>query len=550
MERLWSWFPKLLMLLGFVSILAVPFLMRPKEVVLAHVDETLVIVTPHNEAIRSEFTRGFQKWYDAKRGKNVEIDWRTVGGTSEIARYIASEYTNAFENHWVGELNREWSLQVQSAFDNAWIELGESEDDDTEKEAARRSFLESEVGIGIDLFFGGGTYDLIQQAAAGRLVDSGIRERNTEWFTESVIPSTYNGDVFVDEKGRWVGTVLSSFGMIYNKDAYERLGIEKAPEEWRDLADPRLRGQLALADPTMSGSITKAFEMVIQYEILVELRRLIAEGLPAEEAESKAVNSGWLKGMQLLQKISANARYFTDSAQKLPIDVAQGDAAAGMAIDFYGRYQAEAVMRRDNTSRMAYVTPPGGSVYSVDPIAVLRGAPHKELALDFIEYVLSMEGQKLWNYKVGAPSGPTQFALRRLPVRRDFYTEERRQHMSDSTVNPYGPENTFVYHPEWTARLFRVIGFLVRVTCMDTYEELTSAWGSLIEAGEPEEAMAIFEDLSSVSYEKASGEIRTTLRSGNPMDSLELSRTLSDHFRRQYKEAERVARASKTPSKR
>ena len=94
MERLWSWFPKLLMLLGFISILAVPFLMRPKEVVLPHVDETLVIVTPHNEAIRSEFTRGFQKWHKEKRGKTVEIDWRTVGGTSEIARYIASEYTN------------------------------------------------------------------------------------------------------------------------------------------------------------------------------------------------------------------------------------------------------------------------------------------------------------------------------------------------------------------------------------------------------------------------------------------------------------------------
>ena len=40
---------------------------------------------------------------------------------------------------------------------------------------ARRAFLTSDViGIGIDLFFGGGSYDFAQQAAAGRLVDSGF----------------------------------------------------------------------------------------------------------------------------------------------------------------------------------------------------------------------------------------------------------------------------------------------------------------------------------------------------------------------------------------
>ncbi|MBL4576653.1 MAG: hypothetical protein JKY51_11270, partial [Opitutaceae bacterium] len=104
--------------------------------ILPHVDDVLVIVTPHNEAIRSEFTRGFQQWYYKKRGKTVEIDWRTVGGSNEIARYIASEYSNSFENYWVKELKRKWSTQVQSAFDNPWIELDESAENDTEKETA------------------------------------------------------------------------------------------------------------------------------------------------------------------------------------------------------------------------------------------------------------------------------------------------------------------------------------------------------------------------------------------------------------------------------
>ncbi len=41
---------------------------------------------------------------------------------------------------------------------------------------ARRAFLTPNVGIGIDLFFGGGSFDFAQQAAAGRLVDSGFRQ--------------------------------------------------------------------------------------------------------------------------------------------------------------------------------------------------------------------------------------------------------------------------------------------------------------------------------------------------------------------------------------
>ena len=41
----------------------------------------------------------------------------------------------------------------------------------------------------------------------------------------------------------------------------------------------------------------------------------------------------------------------------------------------------------------------------------------------FIEFVLSIDGQKLWNFKTSSPGGPERFALRRMPVRRDFYAQ-------------------------------------------------------------------------------------------------------------------------------
>ena len=50
-----------------------------------------------------------------------------------------------------------------------------------------------------------------------------------------------------------------------------------------------------------------------------------------------AISDGWHRGMSELLKIAANARYFTDSSSIVPNDVSRGEAAAGMAIDFYAR---------------------------------------------------------------------------------------------------------------------------------------------------------------------------------------------------------------------
>ena len=71
-----------------------------------------MIITPHNEAIRTEFGRGFQSWYRAKTGRTVAPDWRVVGGTSDITRFLEAEYIAAFKNYWTGQLQRPWSAAV------------------------------------------------------------------------------------------------------------------------------------------------------------------------------------------------------------------------------------------------------------------------------------------------------------------------------------------------------------------------------------------------------------------------------------------------------
>ena len=71
--------------------------------------EKLVIVSPHWEGLRYEFARAFSEWHQEKFGTPVEVDWRDLGGSSENVRFVISE------------------------------------------------FKQSPDGIGVDLFFGGGT---------------------------------------------------------------------------------------------------------------------------------------------------------------------------------------------------------------------------------------------------------------------------------------------------------------------------------------------------------------------------------------------------------
>ncbi len=414
--------------------------------------------------------------------------------------------------------------------------------DDAPMQAARRAFLASAVGVGLDVFFGGGNYEHAREARAGRTVDAGIRRRHPEWFDEAVLPQRWAGVELQDPEGRWYGTVLSSFGLLANRDALERLGVDRV-ERWSDLTRPELLGEVAMADPTRSASVAAAYEMVVQQQMQRRWEALAELEPDAAKREARAVREGWIEGLRVLQLAAANARYFTDSSQKPPIDVGQGDAAVGVCIDFYGRYAEEAMARREGESRVRFVEPIGGSAFTADPVALLRGAPHRELACDFIEYLLSMDGQRLWNQRVGTPGGPGHFALRRLPIRRDYYADAgARRQASDPESDPYGGAEPLVYRPQWTGRLFRELAFVIRAVGQDSHAELQSAWRVVVDRGCPEHLVMRLGDLSAVDYDRAIGEIHRRLSSPDKAEEMRLSKELAEHFRAQYREVERAAR--------
>lgn len=564
----------LLLCLGLV--LAAPLLLRqPQEAGNDRTaEDSLVIISPHDETIRFEFTRAFTDYYRKKTGRTVRIDWRLPGGTTEIVRYLDSQFEAAFRAYWTGTLHRAWTREVLDSFSNPRVRTGgppgagsqnegprggdhrtdgprDENDRGSPGETARKAFLSSDAGCGIDLLFGGGSFDFANLADRGFLVDSGVLTRFPELFGgdgDLAIPRSLGGEPYWDERGRWVGTCLAGFGICYNTDVLARLGVPSPPAQWTDLADPRFFKAIALADPTKSGSAAKAFELLIQQQMYQRLSELSGSngdhGQLREALERQAAAEGWQRGLQLLIRLAANARYFSDAASKVPLDVAYGEAAAGMCIDFYGRFESEAVADGSGRSRLRYTNVRGGTSIGVDSIGLLRGAPHAQVAEAFIDFVLQLEGQKLWDFRPGTPGGPARYSLRRLPVRKEFYREPLRSLLADRDADPYGDAQAFQYHEAWTAPLFASIRFLVRVMCIDPREELVAARQAI--GNEPVDSPAFRKllDVSRVRYEVALQQIRATLRSADRVQELRLAAELTTYFRNQYREAERLARKS------
>lgn len=534
----------LVLLVAVLAVVIGPILMRPRgDEARLRGQDTLVVITPHNEAIRSEFSEAFREWYRAKTGRTVLLEWLTPGGTSESTLYLNGAYTAAFENYWKHTLRKKWGNDVEAGFLDAKTQPAKSPDDDTPRQAARRAFLESNVGGRFDVFFGGGSYDFRKMADIGVLVDCGYVAAHPEIFgIGKQIPPMLGGEPYYDEKGRWVGTTVGAFGIAYNRDQIARLGLPE-PRQWNDLADPRYFRALAIANPVQSGSANKALEMLVQQQM-----NLVAAEPGADEQRITA--EGWTRAMRMCQRIGANARYFTDSSSKIALDIEAGEAAAGMTIDFYGRFQSEFVRRADGSSRIGYTDAQGGTSYGTDPIGLLRGAPHPALGKKFIEFVMT-DGQKIWGWKAGTPGGPRQHSLRRLPMLPELYGQEFRALRSDPDVLPYEAAKHFTYEGRRTAPYFSAIAFVFRVMCIDTHRELTAAWQALCDAQQRTgkflpAALASFEDVTAVDYAALTTRIREAVSTGSSkITQVQLAKELAAHFRATYRRAGELAREGK-----
>lgn len=427
------------------ALLGVPFLMASGRQDARGDDDArrLIIVTPHTQQIRDEFGRAFSEWHLREYAEPIRVDFRTPGGTSEIRRQLEAQF--------------------RAAATAGQIQL--PEDPDAEGPTVTPGV------IGYDLMFGGGSYDHgtlkagIRVKLDGRDIDLPMSipaDIDPQTLEHLFGPNTIGTQLLYDPDRYWIGTALSSFGIIYNRPVYERLGLEP-PKNFRDLTDPRLRGWLALADPRLSGSITTTFDSILG-------------------------NQGWEEGWRTLRAMSGNARYFTNSATKPPLDVGAGEAAAGLAIDFYGRGQAQ-VLAEGGQDRLGYVEPKGAVYIDADPVSIIRGGPDPELANRFVAFTLTEEAQALWQFPArrrdtaadnppgptGQPMGPEVYELRRMPVRRVMF-EQYLPHFMDQ-VDPFDLASD-ISNPGWRTGVQMMMGAFG----IDSADQCRAAWDAIARA--------------------------------------------------------------------
>ncbi len=505
------------LILAFLApalLIALPVLLRPdQEKEAAHADEvdTLVVVSPHTAPIQYESERGFRKYYKQKTGRNVKIDWRNVGGTSDITRYIEDSYTAAFRQAW------EKAGHTCTDADRKNFKDPRSDSE------ARKFFLASDSGIGIDIFFGGGSYEHSNTASKGFAVDGGVQTRHPEYLKD--IPQTFAGETIWDAQGRFYGCCLSSFGLAYNPDRFKDAGLA-VPLTWTDLTKPELFNQIGLADPTKSGSIMKCYEMILQ--------QAMAE-FPNDRER------GWQEGFRRIKLIAANARTITDSAGKLVRDVSTGSVMAGMCIDFYGFSESAWTEKTTGSPRLVYHMPQNGSAVTCDPVQVLRGAPNRTVAEHFLDFLVSPEGQRLWIQKPGTPGGPEKYALLRTSVKQAFHKTIPAEYLSNPDFDPYAMAGTFQYDGRLTGRYFSLIRVLIKCIALDPQNDLSATRKAMRKSGDPGWAM---EELLKMPFSYAdAGIMAKKLSGGNAEEKAALRREWTafamDQYRKIRKECEK-----------
>jgi ABC-type Fe3+ transport system substrate-binding protein len=384
---------------AFVFILALPFLYHPAPPVkgpdtsriASGPARKLIIISPHWEGIRREFSRSFSAWTEKTLGYKADVEWLDVGGSSDAVRYVRSE------------------------------------------------FKRTPDGINVDIFFGGGLDPYLQFKKEGLLqpcrIPVGVLGR---------IPPTFSGVELYDRDHKWFGACLAGFGIIHNKKVLELLKLPE-PREWSDLASPRYFSWVGSGDPRSSGSVHMVYEIILQAY-------------------------GWEKGWSVIMRMAGNVRNFSRSGSDVPKDTALGEIACGLAIDVYAwRQVAEA-----GPERIGFWLPEGLTVINPDGMAMLKGAPHAELAQRFIEFTLSEEGQKLWVLRKGVPGGPQEYELGRMPVIPGFAAPFGKE--AAVPLDPFKWKGGFVYDAGKGSQRWSLLNDLIGAVIIDNHRQLVTAW--------------------------------------------------------------------------
>lgn len=171
-------------------------------------------------------------------------------------------------------------------------------------------------------------------------------------------------DNLKDTESGWTGIYIGALGFCSNQDVLDELGVE-APTSWDDLLDPKLEGNIAIADSRTSGTAyTFLYTQVL---------------LDGEDA-----------AFDYMKQLDQNIFQYTKSGSSPGTMAASGEVAVAII------FSHDCVKFREETGTNLVVSfPEEGTGYEIGGEALIKNAPNPAAAKVWMDWVLTPEAQAI-----------------------------------------------------------------------------------------------------------------------------------------------------------
>ena len=180
------------------------------------------------------------------------------------------------------------------------------------------------------------------------------------------------------------GFYTSAIGFGWNEEVLKKKKLP-APRCWKDLLDPRYKGEIETSHPGSSGT---------GYTIVAGLVQMMGED----------------QAFDYLKKLHKNVTQYTRSGTAQARSVAKGEVAIGVSFIF--GFENERVT---NKFPVYSAAPCEGTGYEVGGIALIKGARNRDAAKRYYDWLMGPEGQQ-----IGARANSLQ-----VPANKTFKPDAR-----------------------------------------------------------------------------------------------------------------------------
>lgn len=202
-----------------------------------------------------------------------------------------------------------------------------------------------------DLWFGGAADSLIKAGQKGLLEVYRSPEADT-------VPTHYK-----DPDGYWTGVSLILAGFLVNTELLNEKKLP-VPHLWDDLIKPEYHEMLLVADPAISGTSYTTVACLLQ---------------------KKGPDEGW----QYLEALGRNVQFFSKRSSDPEKKVIVGQAAISVVP------LSRELLSNKTLPQVQAVVPKDGIPWTPACMAIFRNARNLSAAKAFVDWALSVEGQKI-----------------------------------------------------------------------------------------------------------------------------------------------------------